>query len=117
MRCPFPFAIGIAGWRVFSQFRYACKRGCCWAIREPGLVAPGVRRDFCTVLENAGLFHGQVINAGFVCHRIHVADALRCSHGDSPATPKRREVVSPCFREREARTPRHSEAATVFAEV
>src|SRR5436309_8423714 len=24
MRCPFPFALGIAGWHVFSQFRYAC---------------------------------------------------------------------------------------------
>jgi GT2 family glycosyltransferase len=35
MRCPFPFAIGMAGWRVFSQFRYACKRGWSWVIREP----------------------------------------------------------------------------------
>ena len=35
MRCPFPFAAGIAGWRVFSQFRYACKRGWPWVIREP----------------------------------------------------------------------------------
>jgi GT2 family glycosyltransferase len=35
MRCPFPFAAGIAGWRVFSQFRYACKRGFSWVIREP----------------------------------------------------------------------------------
>jgi GT2 family glycosyltransferase len=35
MRCPFPFAMGIAGWRVFSQFRYACKRGWSWVIREP----------------------------------------------------------------------------------
>jgi len=35
LRCPFPFAVGIAGWRVFSQFRYACKRGWSWAIREP----------------------------------------------------------------------------------
>ena len=35
MRCPFPFAVGIAGWRVFSQFRYACKRGWSWVIREP----------------------------------------------------------------------------------
>ena len=30
MRCPFPFALGIAAWRVFSQFRYACKRGWSW---------------------------------------------------------------------------------------
>ena len=35
MRCPFPFALGILGWRVFSQFRYACKRGWSWVIREP----------------------------------------------------------------------------------
>ena len=35
MRCPFPFAIGVAAWRVLSQFRYACKRGWCWVIREP----------------------------------------------------------------------------------
>jgi GT2 family glycosyltransferase len=35
MRCPFPFAFGIAGWRVLSQFRYACKRGWSWVIREP----------------------------------------------------------------------------------
>lgn len=35
MRCPFPFAVGIAGWRVFSQFRYACKRGWSWVAREP----------------------------------------------------------------------------------
>jgi len=35
MRCPFPFAIGIAGWRFFSQFRYACKRGWSWVVREP----------------------------------------------------------------------------------
>jgi GT2 family glycosyltransferase len=35
MRCPLPFAVGIAGWRVFSQFRYACKRGWSWVAREP----------------------------------------------------------------------------------
>src|SRR6476469_1913345 len=35
MRCPFPFAVGMAGWRVVSQFRYACKRGWSWVIREP----------------------------------------------------------------------------------
>jgi GT2 family glycosyltransferase len=35
LRCPFPFAVGVAGWRVFSQFRYACKRGWSWVIREP----------------------------------------------------------------------------------
>jgi len=35
MRCPFPFALGVVAWRVFSQFRYACKRGWSWVIREP----------------------------------------------------------------------------------
>jgi GT2 family glycosyltransferase len=35
MRCPFPQALGLAAYRVFSQFRYACKRGMDWAIREP----------------------------------------------------------------------------------
>jgi GT2 family glycosyltransferase len=35
MRCPFPFAVGMVAWRVFSQFRYACKRGWRWVIREP----------------------------------------------------------------------------------
>jgi GT2 family glycosyltransferase len=35
MRCPFPFAVGIVVWRVFSQFRYACRRGWTWVLREP----------------------------------------------------------------------------------
>ncbi len=35
MRCPFPFAVGMVAWRVFSQFRYACKRGWSWVVREP----------------------------------------------------------------------------------
>jgi GT2 family glycosyltransferase len=35
MRCPFPFAVGMLAWRVLSQFRYACKRGWSWVIREP----------------------------------------------------------------------------------
>src|SRR5438876_2753391 len=35
MRCPFPFAIAIAAWRVFSHVRYAWKRGWSWVIREP----------------------------------------------------------------------------------
>jgi GT2 family glycosyltransferase len=35
MRCPLPFAVGIAAWRVFSQLRYACKRGWSWVVREP----------------------------------------------------------------------------------
>jgi GT2 family glycosyltransferase len=35
MRCPFPFALGMVTWRVFSQFRYAFKRGWSWVVREP----------------------------------------------------------------------------------
>jgi GT2 family glycosyltransferase len=35
MRCPFPFALGMVAWRIFSQFRYAWKRGWSWVIREP----------------------------------------------------------------------------------
>jgi GT2 family glycosyltransferase len=35
IRCPFPFALGMLPWRVFSQFRYACKRGWSWVVREP----------------------------------------------------------------------------------
>jgi len=35
IRCPLPFAIGMVAWRVFSQFRYACKRGWSWVVREP----------------------------------------------------------------------------------
>ncbi len=35
MRCPFPFVLGVLAWRVFSQFRYACKRGWSWVAREP----------------------------------------------------------------------------------
>jgi GT2 family glycosyltransferase len=35
MRCPFLFVLGMLAWRVFSQFRYACKRGWSWIIREP----------------------------------------------------------------------------------
>ena len=35
LRCPLPFAPGMIAWRVFSQFRYACKRGWSWVVREP----------------------------------------------------------------------------------
>jgi GT2 family glycosyltransferase len=34
-RCPFPYAFPMLIWRVFSEFRYACKRGVGWAVREP----------------------------------------------------------------------------------
>jgi GT2 family glycosyltransferase len=35
LRCPFPYAPGVALYRGLSQFRYACQRGFSWAIREP----------------------------------------------------------------------------------
>jgi GT2 family glycosyltransferase len=35
LRCPFPQCLGLAAYRVLSQFRYACKRGPGWVIREP----------------------------------------------------------------------------------
>ena len=35
MKCPFPFALGVLGWRAASQFRYACRRGWSWVVREP----------------------------------------------------------------------------------
>jgi GT2 family glycosyltransferase len=35
MRCPFPFVPGILAWRIVSQFRYGCKRGLSWVVREP----------------------------------------------------------------------------------
>lgn len=35
LRCPFPMAFGIAAYKVVSQFRYACKKGPAWIVREP----------------------------------------------------------------------------------
>jgi GT2 family glycosyltransferase len=35
LRCPFPYAPGVALYRALSQFRYACRRGFGWVIREP----------------------------------------------------------------------------------
>jgi GT2 family glycosyltransferase len=35
IRCPFPYVTGLIFYRVFSQFRYACKRGVRWVVREP----------------------------------------------------------------------------------
>lgn len=35
LRCPFPYALGVLGWRIFSQFRYARRRGIDWVVREP----------------------------------------------------------------------------------
>lgn len=35
MRCPWPQMPLLVAYRVFSQFRFACKRGLSWVIREP----------------------------------------------------------------------------------
>jgi GT2 family glycosyltransferase len=35
LRCPFPYAIALALYRVMSQFGYACKRGINWVVHEP----------------------------------------------------------------------------------
>ena len=35
MRCPFPQAIGLMAYRIFSQARFAAGRGIGWLIREP----------------------------------------------------------------------------------
>jgi GT2 family glycosyltransferase len=35
LRCPFPQCIGLVIYRMFSQFRYAYKRGPDWIVREP----------------------------------------------------------------------------------
>jgi GT2 family glycosyltransferase len=35
LRCPFPFVVPMALYRALSQFRYACRRGVGWIIREP----------------------------------------------------------------------------------
>jgi GT2 family glycosyltransferase len=42
LRCPFPYCMALAIYRVFSQFRYACKRGVAWAIREPAWWASAI---------------------------------------------------------------------------
>lgn len=35
MRCPFPYLVGMVGYRMVSQARYAFKRGPGWIFREP----------------------------------------------------------------------------------
>src|SRR5438477_5873717 len=35
LRCPLPYAPAVALYRAVSQFRYACRRGLRWGIREP----------------------------------------------------------------------------------
>lgn len=51
LRCPLPHLPLLAGYRVASQFRYACKRGPSWIVREPmwwgqalALIGPSLRR-------------------------------------------------------------------------
>jgi len=43
LRCPFPYCLGMAAYRIFSQFRYACKRGPQWVFREPVWWSQSVR--------------------------------------------------------------------------
>jgi GT2 family glycosyltransferase len=35
MRCPFPFVFPMIAWKIFTQFRFAVKRGPRWFLREP----------------------------------------------------------------------------------
>lgn len=35
MRCPFPYLVPVAFYRVWRQFQYACSEGLPWVIREP----------------------------------------------------------------------------------
>jgi GT2 family glycosyltransferase len=35
LRCPSPYVFAMLGWRVITQFHYACKRGIGWALQEP----------------------------------------------------------------------------------
>lgn len=35
MRCPLPYLVPVAVFRVWRQFQYACKEGWRWAVREP----------------------------------------------------------------------------------
>lgn len=35
LRCSFPQCLGLSAYRVLAQFRYACRRGFGWVIREP----------------------------------------------------------------------------------
>jgi GT2 family glycosyltransferase len=35
LRCPLPYVVPVALYRALSQFRYACRRGFGWIIREP----------------------------------------------------------------------------------
>ena len=46
-RCPFPQAVPVAAYRVYSQFRYGWSRGLEWAVREPAWwwqALPGIPR-------------------------------------------------------------------------
>jgi GT2 family glycosyltransferase len=35
LRCPFPFVFPVVAWKMFSQFRFAFRRGPAWLLREP----------------------------------------------------------------------------------
>ena len=48
-----------------------------------GIPVGGGRRwvEFRIVFESAGLFHGEVINAGFVCHKLNPLSRCHVRHG------------------------------------
>lgn len=35
MRCPFPYVVPVALFRIWRQFQYACREGLAWLVREP----------------------------------------------------------------------------------
>ncbi len=35
LRCPFPQVVGVAGFRLWRQFRHACLKGVWWIVKEP----------------------------------------------------------------------------------
>ncbi len=43
MRCPMPYLLPVAAYRIYRQFRYACIRGVDWVIREPIWWAAAIR--------------------------------------------------------------------------
>ena len=66
LRCPFPYAPGVALYRALSQFRYACQRGLSGSFESrPGGGKPWL--GFPIVCESAGRFRGRLTNAGFAC--------------------------------------------------
>ena len=76
MRCPFPFAVGIAGWRVFSQFRYACKRGWSWVDSRTQLVVPGAGWNSILSSKTQACFMGRLQT--LACVALEFMAQMRC---------------------------------------